>query len=59
MAAVLYVFWVTPEPVREKTASEKELEFLAERKDQPVDGAAAHNDQLRLTGKLDKDRRHL
>ena len=33
VAALLYVFWVTPEPVAAKSRQEREREFLQERKE--------------------------
>ena len=33
MAALLYVFWVTPEPVPVKSRQDREREFLQERKE--------------------------
>lgn len=33
LAAVLYVFWLTPEPVRAQTPAEREREFLEERRE--------------------------
>jgi len=33
LAALLYVFWLAPEPVRVKAAAEREREFLEERRE--------------------------
>lgn len=33
LAALLYIFWLTPEPARQKTAAERDREFLEERRE--------------------------
>lgn len=33
LAALLYVFWLTPEPIRAKTAAEREREYLEEKRE--------------------------
>ena len=33
LAALLYVFWLTPEPLRAKTPAEREREYLAEKRE--------------------------
>lgn len=38
IASLLYVFWLTPEPTVAKTPLERELEFLAERKEMVYEG---------------------
>ena len=55
IAAVLYVFWVTPEPVRQKTASEKEVEFLAERKESIFEGLRDLQMEYRMGKLSDED----
>lgn len=33
LAALLYVFWLTPQPIRTKTAAEREREYLEEKRE--------------------------
>src|SRR5574342_118855 len=51
LAALLYVFWLTPEPVRVKTALERDREFLQQRREVLYDNLRDLHLEFRM-GKL-------
>lgn len=51
LAALLYVFWITPEPVRAKTAAERERDYLQEKREVLYDNLRDLHLELRM-GKL-------
>ncbi|HSC77228.1 MAG TPA: zinc ribbon domain-containing protein [Candidatus Acidoferrales bacterium] len=51
LAALLYVFWLTPEPVRVKSAMERDLEFLQQRREVVYDNLRDLHLEFRM-GKL-------
>jgi hypothetical protein len=51
LAALLYVFWLTPEPVRAKSAAEREREYLQEKREVVYDNLRDLHLEFRM-GKL-------
>lgn len=55
LAALLYVFWLTPEPVRAKTAAEREREYLEEKRDVLYENLRDLHLEFRMGKLSDKD----
>jgi hypothetical protein len=51
LAALLYLFWLTPEPVRAKSPAERDREFLEEKREQLYDNLRDLHLEFRM-GKL-------
>lgn len=55
LAALLYVFWLTPEPARAKTAAEREREFFEERREVLYDNLRDLHLEYRMGKLSDQD----
>jgi 16S rRNA C1402 (ribose-2'-O) methylase RsmI len=55
LAALLYVFWLTPEPVRVKSAMERDLEFLQQRREVIYDNLRDLHLEFRMGKLSDQD----
>ena len=59
LATMLYVFWVTPEPIVKKTRVQAELDFLAERKEMVYEGLRDLQMEYRMDKLSDADYQEL
>lgn len=55
LAALIYVFWLTPEPVRVKTPTERELEYLEEKREVLYDNLRDLHLEYRMGKLSDQD----
>ena len=55
LAALLYVFWLTPEPARAKTPAEREREFFEERREVLYDNLRDLHLEYRMGKLSDQD----
>ena len=55
LAALLYVFWLTPEPARAKTPAEREREFFEERREVLYDNLRDLHLEFRMGKLSDQD----
>ena len=55
LAALLYVFWLTPEPARVKSAAERDREFLEERREVLYDNLRDLHLEYRMGKLSDQD----
>lgn len=59
IASLLYVFWVTPEKIRQKSRLERERDFLAERKEMVYEGLRDLQMEYRMGKLSDSDYQEL
>lgn len=59
LAALLYVFWLTPEPVRAKTPAERELEYLEEKRQVLYENLRDLHLEYRMGKLSDQDYQHM
>ena len=59
LATMLYVFWVTPEPIVKKTRVQAELDFLDERKEMVYEGLRDLQMEYRMEKLSDTDYQEL